>query len=318
MNINDEHLMQLNSIKDRFLRNENLLSYEEVAADSRLCQKLQKEQNELSPIASPYIQYLDNETLIEEYKDLVRLSTSTEQIQIYSEIENLSKEQIELKDRIMSLLRKHHATLDTISIEIVCTQELSSQNLANDILQGYLNFCQNQNYECNIIRDNKNVIIEVTGLNAKSEFANELGLHKLGNTNIQVFIYDTFKEKVNKFDERDLTIITCHASGAGGQHINTTDSAIKVTHNPTRLSCVCQNERSQLQNKQRAIENLKVKVENFYKKQKSTFVANQKKKQVQLIQNKYVAKTYDYELGLITKNDGQTINIKEFLQGKII
>jgi hypothetical protein len=74
----------------------------------------------------------------------------------------------------------------------------------------------------------------------------------------QVFVIEKSNFQDQEFNLDDVEITTMRSSGAGGQHINTTDSAIRVVHKKTNIICVCQNERSQFQNKQKALENLKI------------------------------------------------------------
>ena len=127
-------------------------------------------------------------------------------------------------------------------------------------------------------------------------------------------MYDNLQNNFS-FNESDLTITTCRSSGAGGQHINTTDSAIKVTHNPTGITAVSQDERSQFQNKQKALERLKEKLTKYYLDKNKKEVEKQKKEQINLIKNNFVAKTYDFENGKIIKANKQVVLLKNFLQG---
>ena len=208
--------------------------------------------------------------------------------------------------------------MQEIIIEIVANKNEESKQILITLKNGFKEFCVKNNFEVNCEESENKIKLQLKGLNAKEIFKSEVGLHKSvlepnGNY-CQVFVYDNLKNNF-VFDESEITITTCRSSGAGGQHINTTDSSIKVTHNKTGLTAVSQDERSQFQNKQKAIERLKEKLEKYYLDFSQKEIEKQKKEQINLIKNNFVAKTYDFENGKIIKQNKQVILLKNFLQG---
>ncbi len=146
----------------------------------------------------------------------------------------------------------------------------------------YKMYCDKKGFKCEIIHfiegdgaGYKSITFEVNGENAFGYFKSESGVHRLvrispfdankrrhtsfASVEIMPVIDDEGETAVN-IDEKDLRIDTYRSSGAGGQHINTTDSAIRITHIPTGVVVTCQNERSQLKNKDKALKILKSKL----------------------------------------------------------
>ncbi|MGN1221701.1 MAG: peptide chain release factor-like protein, partial [Christensenellales bacterium] len=225
-----------------------------------------------------------------------------------------------LKNELFLLLDNLNANEQNALIEVVLGDGENAKDLKNDIVLGFKNYFEKHDFKYQIFDSTQNTLFEVTGLNVKNIMQTQVGLHlaKLGNKNssCKVFVYDNLNLDKPTFDEKDLKIQTTRSSGAGGQHINTTDSSIKITHIKTGITSVCQDQRSQFQNKQKALQNLKEKVFDFYDKQKTKNAEKQKREQVKLINQNYVAKIYDYQSKTIgSKINGNQLNMDDFLSG---
>lgn len=153
---------------------------------------------------------------------------------------------------------------------------------ANMLYRMYLRWCEKKDYKTEVINflegeevGIKSVSIKVTGPNAYGYLKNEKGIHRLVRLSpfdsahkrhtsfASVEVMPEFKNNDDfdiKIDEKDLKIDVYRSSGAGGQHVNTTDSAVRITHLPTKIVVTCQNGRSQLQNKEEALLMLKSKL----------------------------------------------------------
>ncbi|PLK59420.1 peptide chain release factor 2 [Candidatus Palibaumannia cicadellinicola] len=158
-----------------------------------------------------------------------------------------------------------------------------AQDWANMLLRMYLRWCENHEFNTEIIEESVNEMagikyatINITGSYAYGWLRTETGIHRLVRKSpfdsggrrhtsfSSVFVYPDIENNIDiDINHKDLRIDVYRASGAGGQHVNRTESAVRITHLPTNIVTQCQNNRSQHKNKDQAMKQLKAKLYEF-------------------------------------------------------
>ena len=230
-----------------------------------------------------------------EYKDIIGIIEIAEQdndekllIDAKNQLLNLNKN---IKKKELESLLSEEADKNDCFIEINAgAGGTESQDWVQMLLRMYSRWADKKEYKIIIMDENpgeeagiKSVCIKISGINAYGWLKTESGVHRLVRISpfdsqnrrhtsfASVWVYPEVDESVDiNLEDKDLRIDTYRASGAGGQHVNRTDSAVRITHLPTNIVVQCQNHRSQHQNKAEAFKMLKAKLYELELEKKST------------------------------------------------
>lgn len=323
----------------RFLTEE--ISKPEVIADNNSWKKLVKEHSGLTPIVECYAEYQKVDKAVTDALEMVNVETDKEMLELlHEEISVGKKRREELLDELKVLLLPKDPNDDkNVILEIRAGAGGEEAALfANEIRRMYYMYAEKNRWKIEEIDIEENELgglkegsFMVVGDGAYSKFKFESGVHRvqrvpdtesqgrIHTSTITVAVLPEAPDVDIEILDKDLKIDTYRSSGAGGQHVNKTESAIRMTHLPTGIVVNCQDERSQIKNREKAMNILKSKLYDYYQTQANAEYAAARKSQVGTGDRSERIRTYNFPQGRVTDHRiGLTLySIENFMNGDI-
>ena len=294
----------------------------DVANDPERFRKLMKEQSDLAPIVEAYQEYKNCKQNVEESLMILEEESDEEMRELAKEELNESKARIEELEQELNilLLPKDPNDDKNVIVEIRAGAGGDEAALfAAEIYRMYMHYAESQRWKVELVECEeigiggmKNVTFMIDGKGAYSKMKYESGVHRvqrvpetesggrIHTSTITVAVMPEAEDVDIQIDEKDIRIDVMRASGNGGQCVNTTDSAVRLTHYPTGIVIYSQTEKSQLQNKDKAFALLRAKLYDLECQKRHDAEAEARKSQIGTGDRSEKIRTYNFPQGRVT------------------
>ena len=329
---------KLEAVENRYEELTKMISDPEVISNQAEWQKLMKEHASIEDVVLKFREYKKTKQAMEEAKEMMEDKELKElaEIEYYENKEKLPKLEEELK---FLLIPKDPDDDKNIICEIRAGAGGEEAALfAGTLFRMYTMYAERKHWKVEVLNENetglggyKEITFMVTGKGVYSRLKFESGVHRvqrvpdtessgrIHTSTATVAVLPVVEDVEIEINPADIKMEVFRSSGAGGQHINKTSSAVRLIHEPTGIVVECQTERSQFQNRDNAMRMLRTKLYEIEKQKQDSEVANARKSQVGSGDRSEKIRTYNYPQGRITDHRiGMSIyQMENFLNGDI-